>query len=47
MGLELGDQVDVRLEAVPVVVALVLLGLLPEVVGDDAAKAAQQEQLHA
>ena len=44
--LELGDQVDVRLEAVPVVVALVFLGPDPEVVGDDPAEPAQEEQLH-
>ena len=45
VGLELGDQVDGRLEPVPVVVALVFLGLGPEDVGGDAAEAAEQEQL--
>ena len=46
VGLELGDPVDVGLEAVPVVVAAVLVGLLPEVVGHDPAEPAEQEELH-
>src|SRR5262249_27431327 len=46
VGLELGDQIDGRLEAIPVVVALVLLGADPEVIGDDPAEASQEEKLH-
>ena len=46
MGLKLGDQVDGRLQSIPVVVALILLGADPEVIGDDPAEAPQEEELH-